>query len=945
MVVWWMAAVVDWWGFDRWKESVGFVSYTYEWRGGSLGKRFKEEKSDGLDLFQGSVEHVMEARLQTLKAEFESTSMKDSERIDDFSARLASLESRSAALGAVIEEPKLVRKLLTAVPERFLNIVATIEQLVDLKTTKFQEIIGRLKAYEERTTGRNLSSSQDHLLLSYEEWDAKKKNERGRGRGRASGRGRGSGRGSGSMEGGKAPDRQKKDRSKLQCFRCDAYGHFSADCPTRKEEEHSNLTQAQVGEGPTLLMAKLDHDFKEWINVSEEKVFPEKYEVQTEGDNMWYLDTGATSHMTGNKNLFSTLDDKTGGTVRFGDNSCVTIEGRGSILLECKNGEQRLLTDVLYIPYLRSNIFSIGQAEEGGCEIRIKHGTLTMIEQDGSVAMRVPRSANRLYKIKLTKGNPMCLKTEMTDPAWLWHGRLGHLNFDTMKPLKNVVDVVPAITHPNQVCEACLAGKHTMRGFPEQSPFKAEEPFDLITMDICGPISPTTQARNRYMMLIVDDHSRFMWAYMLKAKDEALGRFKVFKAMVDTQFKKGIKTLRTDRGGEFTSREFNNFYEEGISRQLTVPYTPQQNRIVERRNRTILNCTRSILKAMGMPQQFWAEAVRHSIYVLNRLPTKILRSKTPYELLKGRRPNLEHLRVFGCIGHVKIPSNQVKKLDDRSTPMVYLGTEPGTKGYRMLDVEKGSIVVSRDVKFEEHRSWECGTPVGNKEREFEFQFPQVDTDEGTSSSNDQAPFNTNHGTNTDEESDSDFSSPESKVRGRGPPLLGSSAISNKSDPARAPERTYDDSPIQGFKNLEEVYDLLIVEGEPTNFKEAARRKEWEQAMEDEMASIERNNTWTFVNLPKGHRPIGLKWVYKHGVDYDEVFAPVTRLENVRLVLGLAAYEGWLVHHLDVKTAFLYGELNEEVFVKQPEGFEKKGQEDKVYWLTKALYGLKQAPRA
>ncbi|KAD4584618.1 hypothetical protein E3N88_22219 [Mikania micrantha] len=214
-----------------------------------------------------------------------------------------------------------------------------------------------------------------------------------------------------------------------------------------------------------------------------------------------------------------------------------------------------------------------------------------------------------------------------------------------------------------------------------------------------------------------------------------------------------------------------------------------------------------------------------------------------------------------------------------------------------------------------------------------------------------------------------FSSPRSRVQKRGPMLPDSPLIRNESDPAAAPEKTFDNTPIQGFKNLNEVYDLLLTEGEPMNFSEAAGKKEWEEAMRSEIASIERNNTWKLTNLPAGHRPIGLKWVFKikrdskdqitrhkarlvakgyvqqHGVDYEEVFAPVARLETVRLVLALSAQRGWTVHHLDVKTAFLHGELNEEVFVKQPEGFEKKGHEEKVYKLTKALYGLKQAPRA
>ncbi|KAD3069345.1 hypothetical protein E3N88_37225 [Mikania micrantha] len=190
-----------------------------------------------------------------------------------------------------------------------------------------------------------------------------------------------------------------------------------------------------------------------------------------------------------------------------------------------------------------------------------------------------------------------------------------------------------------------------------------------------------------------------------------------------------------------------------------------------------------------------------------------------------------------------------------------------------------------------------------------------------------------------------------------------------SDPAKAPEQTFDDTPVQGFRNLNEVYELLLTESEPVKFSEAVGKKEWDEAMRSEIASIEKNKTWKLTDLPAGQRPIGLKWVYKikrdakdqitkhkerlvakgyiqkQGVDYEEVFAPVARLETVRLVLALSAQNGWPVHHLDVKTAFLHGELNEEVFVKQPEGFERKGQEQKVYKLIKALYGLKQAPRA
>ncbi|GJX03123.1 zinc finger, CCHC-type containing protein [Tanacetum coccineum] len=204
------------------------------------------------------------------------------------------------------------------------------------------------------------------------------------------------------------------------------------------------------------------------------------------------------------------------------------------------------------------------------------------------------------------------------------------------------------------------------------------------------------------MFLLVDDCTRYMWIYFLKSKDEAFATFKEFKLKVENEVGKKLKSFRTDRGGEFTSREFTRYCKEnGILRQLTAPYSPQQNGIVERRNRSVMSTTRSMLKAMHMPQNFWAEAIRHAVYVLNRVPTKALKDSTPYEALKDRKPNMRHLRVFGCKAYAKVTKPHLKKLDDRSRELVYLGTEPGSKTYRLLDPVTKEIVVSRDVKFKE----------------------------------------------------------------------------------------------------------------------------------------------------------------------------------------------------------------------------------------------------
>lgn len=183
--------------------------------------------------------------------------------------------------------------------------------------------------------------------------------------------------------------------------------------------------------------------------------------------------------------------------------------------------------------------------------------------------------------------------------------------------------------------------------------------------------------------------------------------FVKFKAEAENMCGERIKKLRTDRGGEFLSKALSRVCEEaGIIRHLTAPYSPQQNGVVERRNRTVMSMTRSLLKSMSVPGRFWGEAVRHLVYLLNRLPTKSMGTRTPYEVWMGGKPHLGHLRVFGCTAHVKVTKSHLKKLDDRSQAMVYFGVEEGCKAHRLFDPQRGKLHVSRDVVFFESVPWQ-----------------------------------------------------------------------------------------------------------------------------------------------------------------------------------------------------------------------------------------------
>lgn len=202
-----------------------------------------------------------------------------------------------------------------------------------------------------------------------------------------------------------------------------------------------------------------------------------------------------------------------------------------------------------------------------------------------------------------------------------------------------------------------------------------------------------------------------MWAYLLTGKDEAFEAFKKFRALVEQDSEKKIKVLRSDRGGEFCSRQFLEFCEiTGIKRQFTAPYNPQQNGVVERRNCTVVAMIRSCLKEMKMLSTMWGEALRHSVYVLNRLATRSLSNETPYEAWTGKKPDVSYMRVFGCVAYMKESNIHTGKLDDRSRKVVHLGREPGTKAYRLFDPNSGKDLISRDVVFVEDEAWDWSAP-------------------------------------------------------------------------------------------------------------------------------------------------------------------------------------------------------------------------------------------
>ncbi|GJU87479.1 retrovirus-related pol polyprotein from transposon TNT 1-94 [Tanacetum coccineum] len=322
-----------------------------------------------------------------------------------------------------------------------------------------------------------------------------------------------------------------------------------------------------------------------------------------------------------------------------------------------------------------------------------------------------------------------------------------------------------------------------------------------------------------------------------------------------------------------------------------------------------------MLKSKKMPKEFWVEAVDCVVYLLNRCLSKSLENKTPQEALNGLKPTVSHLRVLGSIKYVHVPSQRRSKLNDRSEKHVFVGYDKQSKAYKLYNLITRKVVVSRDMEFEEEGSWDWSIEE-NKRYDF---LPMTDEEETG-------------------ESGDEVQQPESPT----PTLTQDSHISSSEGEPKT-------------RSLQELY-------------EAMKSKKWRQAMEEKMKSIEKNDTWELKTLLKCQKAIGVQWVYKakkkakgevekykarlvekgykqkHDIDYEDVFAPVARLETIRIIIAIAAQYRWKIYQMDVKSAFLNGLLKEEVYVEQPEGYVSKSHEDKVLRLKKALYGLKQAPR-
>ncbi|KAJ9552448.1 hypothetical protein OSB04_016493 [Centaurea solstitialis] len=628
----------------------------------------------------------------------------------------------------------------------------------------------------------------------------------------------------------------------------------------------------------------------------------------------WVIDTGSGNHIcnhlqgfTGRKTL-----RKDRSNLRVGEGTPLIAEAVGSYSLSLPSGPVLELDNCYYIPNMIKNVLSFDLLVDQGFYYKYDYKMISVFKNNIFYFKATP--VNGLYTVNLQDNSSEIYhiskrSKDIEDQTYLWHCRLGHINKKRVELLLKGGFLGTFDYKPFDNCECCLSGKMTKQPFNKENE-RATDLLEIIHTDVCGPFSHVARGGYRYFITFTDDFSRYGYLYLMRHKSESFERFREFQNEVQNQLGRKIKFLRSDREGEYLSDEFDNHLMEcGIVSQLIPPYTPQMNGVSERRNRILLDMVRTMMCHSTLPVSFWGHALETAAHILNRAPIKLV-EKTPYELWKGKKPNISFLRIWGCEVYVKRPTSE--KLKPKSDKCFFVGYPRTTVGYYFYNPEENKVFVARNGKFLEEKFLSSGST----RKDVDLQV-------------------------VDEENTTPIVEPE----------IQHENVEPRSEPIE-----------------EDSGDL----NEPTSYGEAVSGNEseqWQEAMKAEMQSMYDNQVWELTDLPQHCRAVGRKWVFKkktdmdgnvhtfkarlvakgftqtHGIDYDETFSPVAMLKSIRILMAISAYFNYEIWQMDVKTAFLNGKLTEDVYMEQPEGFEDPKNPNKVCKLLKSIYGLKQASRS
>ena len=541
-----------------------------------------------------------------------------------------------------------------------------------------------------------------------------------------------------------------------------------------------------------------------------------------------------------------------------------------------------------------------------------------------------------------------------------WHQVMGHCNTSDILKLQNCSKNMKISNKKNFNCETCVKGKMfvTRNRNPDE---RAKSTLEFIHLDLEGPIEPASPEGYRWVLGCTDDFSGIIRPYFMKNKSDTLEAFKMFVA--DTRPYGEIKRVRSDNGGEFTSKAFRDYLRENkIKSEFSAPYSPHQNGTAERMWRTLLDMSRCLLIDTKLPKTLWPYAVMYSSYIRNICFNNRTQC-TPYQSLTGKLPDMSLVHKFGttCFAYVQ----KVKKLDEKAEKGVFLGYDKSSPSFLVYMPEQNIVKITRNVNFFNDMPYDIENTDDEEDLDFPIQSQGAPQNSGSDLGSESTSFDhLNENTDKNQTQATDIDNGTKTKSGKG--------ARTKMKPKYLEDYVLDrpNEQIENINILHYVYGLNLEL--PDTYEQAMKSKDaikWERAMLTEMEALKENDTYELTNLPAGRKVVGGKWVYtvKTGLDgedkykaryvargfsqtpeldYSETFSPTARMTSVRLLMQLAIENNMTIDQMDVKSAYLNAPIDKEIYVEQAKGFEKLDEngEKLVYKLKKSLYGLKQSGR-
>lgn len=467
------------------------------------------------------------------------------------------------------------------------------------------------------------------------------------------------------------------NQTSSRCFKCGGSGHWAKQCKVNKFKS----AQQQHRSGFIALGLKADVKRSDWI-----------------------LDSGATSHLLCDNELFESYTTSDQPEVLVANGQRHRALQTGIVVINNHRNEEIELREVLYTPDIKMNLFSVKRATDAGYKVVFEKAMASVIGPDGEIKIKA-QMVNGLWIIIESERVPVnsALIGQTSAAIEVWHRRLGHLNYDAIKKMSRD-SIVKGIQVNNNLsprqCEVCIKNKLREDSYPTVHRNSAKEILERVHSDICGPFQTRAKNGELYFATFVDEKSRYLKIYNIKSRSEIGAVFGDFKNFVEKQTGKQIKAVRTDNAAEYKGGRFAEIIKNsGIAHETTVPHCPPQNGIAERVNLTLINMVKCMLEDANLPKHFWAEALHTACYLKNRSASRVINGMTPFESFWGFKPNIQHLREFGCRAIALNKGWPRKKLDARGRECQLIGYSSHNKGYRLVDSRTMNVFISRTVKF------------------------------------------------------------------------------------------------------------------------------------------------------------------------------------------------------------------------------------------------------